>query len=174
MHSVTQITWKFINMYVYTHIVHVLSEWWWSRAMKTDEQDAGWHALEEMICCHPSSHLPTFFTLGFFHSFPSLPLTYFFSPCWAHISLLQDFLEPCLPHAFIWSSNMGTSSRCHPVCHLQKNKNTKQKPASFICPQTKSPSITSLPSLSLALSLLSSFSLTISCGGLRTHQLSQV
>lgn len=169
--------WQFKKIYkyvwTYSHspcVVRVMVvtslEDWWARCWLT--------------CPGRNDLLSSFITpTCFFHtwilSLFSVPPSYIF-----FFTLLSTYFTAAGPFGamspppFIRSSNMDTSSQCHPVGHLQINKNTKQKPASFICPQTKSLTIPSLPSLSLALSLLSSFSLTISCGGLRTHQLSWV
>ena len=150
-------------------------------AMRTDEQDLGRHAPKERICCPPSSHLPVFSHLA--SSLLSLPPSFFPSPCWADISVPRDPLTSSSSSSSSSSPSLFSSSGhqtwapAHNATHFPPAK-TQTKPPSFICPQTKSPP----PLFSFAffffffpaLSVLSSFSLTISCGGLRTHQLSWV
>lgn len=89
------------------------------------------------------------------------PLSIFLSPCWAHISVPQDPQNPLHPPPFIPPIKCGHQLTMPPCCHLQNTNKTSflhLSPLSFLS----------------ALSVLSSFSLTISCDGLRTHQLSWV
>lgn len=141
--------------------------------MRTDEQDLGRHALKERISCPPPSHLPAFFTLGFFYSFPSFlrALFPFFFHLAEHIFHCRRTLTP--PSSLTLPSTTHQTRAPAPNATLLPPAKHKQNLLPSCALKTKS---SSRPFFffffSPVLSVLSSFSLTISCGGLRTHQLS--
>lgn len=116
-----------------THTSPVLSSWWWSQAMRTDEQDLGRHALKERICCPPSSHLHLLLHLASFTLQPSFHFS--FTLLSTYFSAAGPSKSPSTPHPSFHPSNVGTSLWCHRVATYK----TQTKPPSFICPRTKSP-----------------------------------
>lgn len=116
-----EVSWKYVKMCKHTHTTAVLSLWWWLQAMQADEQDRGWHAPKEQICCPPSSHLPVFFTLGFFYLFPFLLLLlpsfhFSFTLLSTYFSAAGPFrvlLPPTLHPAIKDWHQFAMPSRCH-------------------------------------------------------------
>lgn len=105
--------------------------------------------------------------LSLFSSLASALFPFFFHLA-EHIFQCRRTLKiPLHPPPFIPPIKRGHQLTMPPCCHLQ---NTNKTSFPHLSPNKE-------PSLSLffsALSVLSSFSLTISCDGLRTHQLSWV
>lgn len=92
------------------------------------------------------------------------PLSIFLSPCWAHIPVPQDPQNP--PPSPTLHSTHQMWAPAYDATVLPPTKHKQNLLPSSVPEQRALP----LSFLS-ALSVLSSFSLTISCDGLRTHQL---
>lgn len=137
-----------------------------------DEEDLRRQALEGRICCPPSSHLPVFSHVSSSSLFLSLsgpPSTFPFFLLSRYFSAAGP--TPLSPSLFPPSRAIkhGRKLTMPPSSHLQNTN----KPSLLHLSSNKEHAF-SPPALPPSLSVLSSFSLTISCGGLRTHQLSWV